>query len=140
MWSREDEAIGVSLLTLDGRVVATVPNVILFDSDGPTGRVILRSEDETRYWLLDPSAHELLPITLGQANWHHRTKRVLWPTPARSWGYWAWTMPAPNGSEVLAQYYQNGYGPQVSECATPVAMLQVAPDVDPAPVTGEPLA
>lgn len=140
MWSRAHETIGVSLLSLDGRVVATVPNVILFDPANPSGQIILRSEDEKRYWQLDVSAHELVPVTLLRANKLHRYDTdVPAATPAGSVGSWAWSIPAPSGMEILAQYYQNGYGSQLSECAQPLAMIQPAPGLNASPVTGEPL-
>jgi hypothetical protein len=133
MWSRANNTIGVSLLSLDGRVLATVPNVIIYDATGPSEGVILQSADEIRYWLLDASAHELVPITLQRAMRLHRPARVRLPHPARSPGSWAWSMPAPTGTQVLAQYNR-----QVSECAQPIAMVQPAPGLAVLPVTGEP--
>ena len=140
MWSRANNKIGVSLLTMDGHVVATVPNVYIWDPNGPGGRVVLRGWHERRFWFLDPSAHELVPVTLGRANkLLHQTRRARFPIPAQSVGSWAWSMSAPSGTEVLAQYYQNGYGSQLSECAKPLAMLQPTRGADLTPVTGEPL-
>lgn len=140
MWSRANNKNGVSLLTMDGHIVASVPNVIIWDPNGPGGRVILRSWDKRRYWFLDTSAHRLIPVTQGGAKkLLQQPPRSRLPIPARSVGSWAWSVPAPSGTGVLAQYYQNGYGSELSECAKPLAMLQSTPGADLTPVTGDPL-
>ena len=140
MWSRANNETGVSLLTIDGRVVATVPNVYIWDPNGPGGRVVLRGSDERGYWFLDVSEHELVRVSQGRAmQLLHPPRSGRLPIPARSQGSWAWSTPAPSGSELLAQYYQNGYGSELSECAKPLAMLQATPGAGLSPVTGDPL-
>jgi hypothetical protein len=140
MWSRPGKAIGVSLLTLRGRVVATVPKVFIWDPTAPSGIVMLRSKNLNRYWLLDTSAHELVPITEQRgAKLHRKRAHGRLPIPPGSVGNWSWAVSAPSGTAVLGEYYQNGYGSQYSECATPVAMLESAPGLEPTPILGESL-
>jgi hypothetical protein len=141
MWSRSGHAIGVSLLTLRGRVVATMPKVFVWDPTSPSGIVMLRSKNLQRYWLLDTSAHELVPITEQRgAKLHWKPSHGRLPIPPRSVGSWSWAMSAPSGTTVLGEYYQHGYGSQYSECATPVAMRESAPGLEPTPILGESLA
>ncbi len=134
MWSRLDNATGVSFLSLEGDVIATVRDVVLSQSGGPPGVVFVQRGE--RYWLLDATAHELRRVSAKQASkLVTRGDRVDLPAPAQSTGTWLWSTPAPTGSAVLAAYAE-----QESECLKPVAMVQHHPGAEPVPITGEPLA
>lgn len=140
MWSREDRA-GVDLLSLDGRVLATVPDVTIFNPTLPPGPLILKERGrEEIYWRLVPEQDQLLQISEARALRMQQIERpVRLPIPEGSHGRWAWSRPAPDRSAILAQLLQNGFGSESSECSKPVAMIRTAPGEEPRSVLGQPL-
>jgi hypothetical protein len=128
-WSRGDSE-GVSLVTLDGRVLATIEDVGIFEAGRmPPGLLILTRGDK-RFWVLDVSAHELRQVSLYRA-YQLVQDRVSDSLPRDDF---AWSVRAPRGTQVLGQYWQ-----QVSECQKPIAMLRDTADPEASPVTGDPL-
>jgi hypothetical protein len=128
MWSRDDERVGVSLLTLSGRVVATVRDAIIYEPISPPGIVVLQIEDEL-YLTLDASAHELRRVSAGRA--YRLVRRGLGYLPSNAFSWWT---PAPHGPQSLGQYWR-----QVSECQEPIAMLAPRSSSRATPVTGDSL-
>jgi hypothetical protein len=128
-WSR-DNSEGVSLMTLGGRVLATIPDFAIFQAGRmPPGLVIL-NRGEMHFWVLDVAAHELRRVSLYGAD-RLVEKRAPSSLPRDAF---AWSVRAPGSTQVLAQYWQ-----QVSECQKPVAMVRRAPGLEALPVTGDEL-
>lgn len=138
MWSREN-SVGVSFVNLEGEVVATVRNAIIYRPGGPPGTVVL-VRGENRHWVLDARDHVLRSVSESEANQIVNGDRGPFPpTPANSVGDWAWVEGSPDGTETLGQYWQSGYGSQLSECSKPIAMIQRPSSGDPEPITGQSL-
>ena len=129
-WARGHRKVGVSLLTTDGRVIAVVHHMGIW-GQGPSGVIILRNG--RGFWLLKVPSHRLVRIKRGEAISLTSAPKAHLAVPPGSQGSWAWTLP------VLGQYYQNGYGSQLSECAKPIAMFGPAPGAALNPVTGDSL-
>jgi hypothetical protein len=141
MWSRDNNATGVSFVGLDGEVAATIRNAIIYQS-GPlrSPDTLVLALDKTGYWLLDADAHELRRITRSRADQLVTSDSgPRLPIPPNSTGEWAWVRRSPDGTELLGQYWQNGYGAFLSECSKPIAMLQGASASAPEPITGQSL-
>jgi hypothetical protein len=137
MWSR-DEGTGVSFVGLDGEVLATVPDATIYEPGGPPGVVVLvRGEDE--FLLLDAEDHVLRSISKAEADEIVASVPSGLLNPSRSVGEWAWVRSSPDGTDVIGQYWQNGYGSQLSECSKPIAMISTSEDAEPRAITGQPL-
>jgi hypothetical protein len=130
LWSRANNSVGVSLVTLRGRVLATVHNVTIYEAGRtPPGLVILNRGDR-QYWVLDVSAHELRRVSPARA---YKLVQQHGPASLPSDAF-AWSVAAPGSTQVLGQYWQ-----QVSECQKPIALLRSGPGAQASPVTGDPL-
>ena len=114
MWSRDDNRVGVTLLTLNGRVLATLQDATLYEPLDPPGFVILEI-DSRQQWVLNPSAHELRRISVRRAQ---NIVGIRGPEFLPSNAF-AWWVRAPGGPQVLGQYWR-----QVGECQEPIAMLR----------------
>jgi WD40 repeat protein len=122
MWSRPNNRFGVTFLTLNGHVVATVRNFTVL-GPGP-GSVLLKEYPHGLYgpghlYLLEPEKHQLRRAASGrESSLEVKRRQVGLPRPFGGVGRWGWSERSPDGLEILAQWYQ-----QVGECSKPVAML-----------------
>ncbi len=130
-WSRANNSEGVSLVTLGGRVIATVRGVGIFQAGRISPGLVILTDGDKYYWVLDVPAHELRRVSPARA---HQLVEARGPAYLPSDAF-AWSVQAPGGTQVLGQYWQ-----QVSECQKPVAMLRPAPGLEASPVTGDRLA
>jgi hypothetical protein len=126
-----NDTVGVSLVTLQGRVLATVRGVALYLADRMRPGLTIVTDGKKKFWVLDVSGHELRRVSQARAEQLARAHGPAY-LPSEAFG---WFSPAPSGSPVLGQYYQ-----QVSECQKPIAMLRQAPGLDATPLTGDSLA
>jgi hypothetical protein len=136
-WSRGNHTIGVSFLNLQGRVLATVRDAVLFEPNSSPGYVILKKSVSygAVFYRLLPNMH-LLHATPRTEVDHllPATSPVDLPEPTGGAGSWLWAIASPDGQSILAQWQQ-----QVSECQLPVAMIGGPVGMIPQPMTGDPL-
>jgi hypothetical protein len=133
MWSRPQNATGVSFVTTQGDIITAVRNANISEPAIRPGPVILEKQSgRGRFFLLLPKAHQLDAISELRAYSLQRTTRpVSLPTPTGGSGRWSWLEPSPNRAQVLGQWME-----QISECELPIAAIQRSPGTSPEPFTG----
>ena len=123
----------VGVVNMDGTRIARLPDFNL-DHVWEPGRPPVLTDADGLFYRLDVANHRLVRGTSSPADQAAYNKRVTLPaTPRydgkRALGRWRWTVPSPDGSQILAQWS--------SECEVPTAFVLNAEGRDPQPVVGD---